>query len=390
MFDVTVVGAGPGGLVTGAGLAAAGHRVLVLEEHDVIGAPVHCTGVLAYDAVNDLDLPRDAILNPLSTVRFVAPAGGSFTYTTSSTEAVVIDRRRFDAALADRARGAGAEIRGGCRVQNITADATGVTALLHDGSAIRSRAVVLACGANYRFQRATGLGMPATFLQSAQLEVPVQRLGDVEMHFGSSIAPRGFAWAVPVERPQGRFARIGVMAARDPSCYFERMVERVSATWGVRRPPDAMPRRRMLPLAATRRSVADRLLAVGDAAGLVKPTTGGGIYYSIISGRIAAEVLHSQLTQDELGETALSVYDRRCRAQFEPEFTAQLALRVVAERMSDEDIDALFELARTDGILPLVRRTARFNQHRHFILALFKHREARRLLFNRAAAVARA
>jgi geranylgeranyl reductase family protein len=385
MIDVTVVGAGPGGLVTGARLAAAGHRVLVLEEHDVIGAPVHCTGVLAHDAVEDLDLPRSAILNPLSTVRFVAPSGASFAYTTSRTEAIVIDRLAFDAALANRAAAAGAEIRRGCRVQSLETDAEGVTALLPDGATVRSRAVVLACGANYRFQRAAGLGMPSTFLQSAQLELPVDSPGDVEMHFGSAIAPRGFAWAVPVCRPEGSFARIGVMAAHDPSRYFERMVERITPAWGVRRPADATPRRRMLPLGATDRSYADRTLAVGDAAGLVKPTTGGGIYYSMVSGEIAADVLTAQLAADDLSASALAVYEQRCRARFHTEFTAQLALRVVAERMSDADIDALFSLAHTDGILPLVRRTARFNQHRDFIVALFRHRQARRLLFNRFA-----
>jgi geranylgeranyl reductase family protein len=385
MIDVIVVGAGPGGLVTSAKLACAGHRVLVLEEHEVIGAPVHCTGVLSQDAVEDLDLPRDSVLNPLATVRFVAPAGHSFSYTTTRTEAIVIDRLSFDLTLAQRARAAGVELRGGVRVQGIDVDQIGATVALADGGALRARAVVLACGANYRFQRAAGMGMPAAFLQSAQVEIAVDNPGDVEIHFGSDIAPKGFAWAVPVQRAEGTYARIGVMAARDAQMFFERMLSRVSKTWGVKRPQDAMPRRRMLPLGTTTRSYGDRLIAVGDAAGLVKPTTGGGIYYSIVSGQIAAEVLSTQLDRDELGAANLAEYERRCRARFHSEFSAQLALRVVAERMSDTDIDALFSLARTNGILPLVRRTARFNHHRDFIVALFRHNDARRLLFNRFA-----
>ena len=385
MIDVIVVGAGPGGLVTGARLAAAGHRVLALEEHDVIGAPVHCTGVLAHDAVEDLDLPHDAVLNPLATVRFVAPAGHSFSYTTTRTEAVVIDRLAFDRSLAERARAAGVEMRCGCRVQRLDQDAEGVTAVLHDATAVRARAVVIACGANYRFQRAAGMGMPAAFLQSAQLEMPAERPGDVEIHFGSDVAPKGFAWAVPVQRPSGNYARIGVMAAKDATLHFERMFARMTKAWGLKRPDDAVPRRRMLPLGTTERSYGDRLLAVGDAAGLVKPTTGGGIYYSIASGRIAADVLSAQLQRDDLSAASLEEYERRCRARFHTEFSAQLALRLVAERMSDPDIDALFSLARTNGILPLVRRTARFNQHRDFIVALFRHSEARRLLFNHVA-----
>jgi digeranylgeranylglycerophospholipid reductase len=250
---------------------------------------------------------------------------------------------------------------------------------------VRARATVLACGAHYGFQRRLGLGLPRVFLQSAQMEVPAGRPGDVEVHFGSEIAPKGFAWAVPVRRPQGLFARIGVMAERDAGVLFERMFARVRESWQLTRPEGGMPRRRMLPLAPIPRTYADRTLAIGDAAGLVKPTTGGGIYYSIVSGEIAADVLTAALERDDLGAQALSEYERRWRARFGGEFAAQLALRRLSERLSDREIDALFTLARTDGILPIVKRTARFNEHRGLIVALLKYAPSRQILFRRLA-----
>jgi flavin-dependent dehydrogenase len=86
------------------------------------------------------------------------------------------------------------------------------------------------------------------------------------------------------------------------------------------------------------------------------------------------------LKADALDAGSLSVYERRWRSRLAREFDAQQELRRVAIGMSDDDIDALFELARTDGVMPLVRRTARFNEHRHLIKALFNHRPARRIL----------
>ena len=384
MRDVVIIGGGPGGLSAARRLAAGGWSVTVFEEHERIGSPVHCTGVLAEDVIGSMDLPGEAVLNPLSTVRFVAPAGHSFDYTTATTEAVVIDRAVFDAALADRAADAGAEVVRGQRVIGVDPAADGVDVTLANGDSVRTRTVVLACGANYAFQKRLGLGMPSTFLQSAQLELPADRPGDVEIHFGSEIAPKGFAWAVPVRRREGTFARIGVMAEGDAGAYFSRMLARVAEHWGVAL-PDIEPRRRMLPLASVKRSYADRVLAVGDAAGLVKPTTGGGIYYSVVSGEIAADVLSSRLAANDLSAAALQEYESRWRNRFQSEFTAQLALRFVAQRMRDTDIDALFTLATTDGILPLVRQTARFNRHRDFILALLRHQPARRALFGRLA-----
>lgn len=385
MIDVAIIGGGPAGLSAARRLAADGWSVTVIEEHQHIGAPVHCTGVLSAEVIPSLNLPPDTALNPLTTVRFVAPAGHSFEYTTAATEAVVIDRQAFDAALAGRARTAGVTITSGSRVTGIEPSATGVRIIMADGAAIAARAVILACGASYVFQRRLGLGMPSAFLQSAQSELPADRLGDVEIHFGSEIAPKGFAWAVPVVRPSGTFARIGVMAEGDAGMYFERMLERVRSRWAVSVPDTLAPRRRMLPLASVKRTYADRVLAVGDAAGLVKPTTGGGIYYSVVSGEIAAEVLASRLAADDLGAASLKEYEQRWRSRFQSEFSAQLALRFVAQQMRDTDIDALFELATTDGILPIIRQTARFNKHRDFILALLKHPTARRALFARLA-----
>lgn len=388
MLDVAIIGGGPGGLSAARRLAAGGHAVTVFEEHDRIGAPVHCTGVLAEDVIGALDLPSEAVLNPLSTVKFVAPAGHSFEYTTATTEAVVIDRETFDATLARRAELAGVTIRRGHRVTSIDVVANGVVITLADGSREQARATILACGANYGFQKRLGLGTPSTFLQSAQLELPADRIGDVEIHFGSEIAPKGFAWAVPVRRTYGSFARIGVMASDNAGLYFSRMLERVRDRWGIAVPDAPAPRRRVLPLASVKRTYGDRVLAVGDAAGLVKPTTGGGIYYSVVSGEIAAEVLAGRLAADDLSASAMREYELRWRNRFQSEFTAQLALRFVAQRMRDADIDALFELAATDGILPLVRQTARFNRHRDFILALLRHQPARRALFGRLASSA--
>ena len=384
MRDVAIIGGGPGGLSAARRLAAGGWSVTVFEEHERIGSPVHCTGVLAEDVIASMDLPGEAVLNPLSTVRFVAPAGHSFDYTTATTEAVVIDRAVFDSALADRAMLAGAEIVRGQRVTSVDPSTDGVDVTLADGGHLRARVVVLACGANYAFQKRLGLGMPSTFLQSAQLELPADRPGDVEIHFGSEIAPKGFAWAVPVRRREGTFARIGVMADGDAGVYFAKMLARVASrgAW-----PSPIPSRGggCCRSASVKRSYADRVLAVGDAAGLVKPTTGGGIYYSVVSGEIAAEVLSSRLATNDLSAAAMQEYESRWRGRFQSEFTAQLALRFVAQRMRDTDIDALFALATTDGILPLVRQTARFNRHRDFILALLRHQPARRALFGRLA-----
>ena len=378
--DVLIVGGGPGGLFLAARLAGRGVRTVVCEEHARVGDPVHCTGVLSSDSFDRFDLPRKATLNQLTDVRFVSPGGIPVDYATPSPIATVIDRPAFDRALAERAAAAGAEIRSGARVVALETDAAGVRATVAGGDVVRARLGVLACGAHYAFQQRFGFGLPRTYLHTAQSELPAAVMPPVELHFGRDVAPGGFAWAVPVVRPDGFHVRIGVMATRDaPGCY-RRMLDRIGDRWGVSR-RELPPRLKILPLGAIERTYADRLLAIGDAAGLVKPTTGGGIHYSIVSASIAADVALEGLATDRLKAASLATYERRWRAELADEFDAQQDLRGVAAGLTDQSIDSLFELAHTDGIMPIVRATARFNEHRPLIRALFKHPPARRILF---------
>lgn len=377
-FDVLVVGAGPAGLYAAWRLAQAGFSTLVCEEHATVGTPVHCTGVLSAASFDEFPIPREAILNPLKTVRFISPAGLQVRYTPPTLQAVVIDRARFDQRLAARAQGSGAEIRLNTRVSSLefTRDEVRADAA---GTPVRARLVVLAGGASYALQRRLGLGLPRAHLHTAQRELPARTLGDVVVQFGSAVAPGGFAWAVPVERPEGPRVRVGVMARGQTTGWYEAMVARL-ASWGVQS-DGARPRLKFLPLRSIARTFGDRLLVVGDGAGLVKPTTGGGIHYSIVSASLACDVAEEALRRDRLGAPALSAYQSRWRRRLAGEFHAQWVLRRLAERLSDRQIDALFNLALTDGVMPIVQRTANFNHHRPLISALLRHAPARQIFW---------
>ena len=87
------------------------------------------------------------------------------------------------------------------------------------------------------------------------------------------------------------------MASRDVLGCYARMLERVAGRCGVTR-RDLPPRQKILPLGAIGRTYGDRMLAIGDAAGLVKPTTGGGIHYSIVSAALAADVAVGALASE--------------------------------------------------------------------------------------------
>jgi digeranylgeranylglycerophospholipid reductase len=378
-----VVGAGPAGLTVARLLAAERLSVLVLEEHHEIGTPVHCTGVLGLDAFAEFDLPRDTITTITRSARFHGGHGRSIRVDGGGVAAAVVDRGRFDRALADAAEAAGATLLRGARVNAIDVDKR-VTARVGVGDAIHSvtgRVCVLACGAQYRFNRQLGLGIPRTYLQSAQLEMPFPRVDDVEIDLDRGLAPRGFAWIVPFERSGAMMARVGLMASDAAALRFRAYTQRLSERHGADI-VSGQPRLKVLPLAPVKRTYADRVVAVGDAAGLAKPTTGGGIYYSLLSGRYAAEVLTAALKHDRTDASTLRGYETLWQSRIGPELRAGLAFRTLTARFDDRAIDALIELAAVDGIVPLLHRTANFNWHRAAALALLKNPGFRRIVLS--------
>ncbi len=382
MRDVAVIGAGPAGLSAARALASRGHDVVVLEEHSRIGVPVHCTGVLGADAFTEFDLPAAAIVGTAETATFIAADGSSVSVDAEKARAVIVDRAVFDQGLADASRAAGAELRASTRVQRIVPGARSVTVLIEGGDPVEARACVIACGANYRFNRQLGLGVPRAFLQSAQLEQPLAGPASVEVHLGRDVAPGGFGWVVPFRRHGVPHARLGLMCESRALTRFRAFAGRVRSKYADDSASPPEPRLKILPLGPVSRTYATRLLAVGDAAGLAKPTTGGGIYYSLISGQIAAGTLDEALRADDLRESRLRRYETQWRDRVGAEIRIGLAFRVLASRMTDRAIDSVIELARVDGIVPLLKQTADFNWHRQSALALLKHAQFRRILLS--------
>ena len=380
MLDVAIIGGGPAGLLTAAHLAQSGLDVGVFEEDSQIGEPAHCTGIVSLETAELAKIPDDIVLGRLIRARLKGPgtSAAEFTWPGDAETILVVDRAAFDRSLQARALAAGALVFTSARVLQIESARHAVRLDTKLGP-VQARACVLACGVSYRFQRNLGLGLPGQVIHTAQTEVDADPAETVEMHFGRRVAPEGFLWTVPIVREGQARLKIGVMARGDAGLYLKTFLERPTVRTYLRAAPSP-PMRRLLPVRPLPKTFGERLLVVGDAGGFTKPTTGGGIFYSLLTATLAAETLVEGFHAGRLDEAFLERYETRWQERLGQELRVADWLRGIVGGCSDAEIDTLIRALGSNDVQALIRHTARFNWHRDVILMMVRQPGIKSLL----------
>lgn len=337
-YDVAVIGAGPAGSMAAKYAAKAGSSAVILEEHHSIGWPVECAGLLGLKAIEESELsPGNHMLQGFRGAAVYSPGGQRLDFKAQSCKAWSVDRRLFDRALALEAIREGAELRLCSFVRSVKREGESSLLSLSDGATvIRAKAVISAEGVRARIARQAGIPPVQKVLSGAQVEVPfeVKDPEKVEVHLG---VPGLFAWVVPFGDNR---ARIG-LCAEDRGC------DRLRAFLQ----KDVIKRRLLgssvalivggLPLGPSASAVSDGFLAVGDAAGQVKPTSGGGIYPGLVCAKIAGGVAAAAVQEGDCSAKRLGEYDRRWRAALGRELEVGMRVNRFLNRMDPAEIDEL-------------------------------------------------
>jgi geranylgeranyl reductase family protein len=349
LYDALVIGAGPIGSKAACRLAGLGYKVAVFEEHEEIGQPMCCTGLISRECVERFHIPEELILRPANSAKLFAPYGNSFRIWKEETQACVVDRAAFDVAWAQRAQEKGAEYHLGSRVKDIELLSDCVRADVEQQGIrtySRGKVALITTGFASNLPQRVGLGQVGDYIAGAQTEVDIKDDGDVEIYFGRKIAPGFFAWLVPFSSHR---ALAGLFSRRKPGLYLRNLLNLLSqqgkiATSGAKFSYSGVP------LRSLSKTYGERLMVVGDAAGQVKPTTGGGIYYGLLCADIAAEVAHSALCGNDFSERVFSQYQRAWKAILGKELRMGRLIRRLYERLSDEQIEKIFHIAKANGI----------------------------------------
>ena len=343
MDDVIVVGAGPAGNNTALGLATKGYSVRVIDIRYNIGEKL-CTGIVGQECTRRFPIDPSLVYREASSAEVIAPGTGRVRFEAAKPQASIVDRAAYVASFAHQAQAAGANYHLGCRVLKVAAQDDGVT-VVTDGGGYRAKAMVLAAGFGSPLTRQLGLGMVLDYVTGAEAVVSTNGTAEVLVYLGRQVAPGFFSWLVPTS--PGR-ALAGLLVRRQAQAQLQQFIEWQmregqiadviceAACWGV-------------PLRPLRRTYRDRVLVVGDAAGPTKPTTGGGIYYSLLASEIASQTLCEALAGGDLSAGALSRYQRRWKSVLSTEMEIGYSARRLFEALNDQQISSLVHQAGANG-----------------------------------------
>lgn len=374
-YDVIIVGAGPAGLNTAYGLAESGHKVLLLEAKDEVGKDVVCAGVVGTELFAKFNLSRESIIREIYFAEVKSPFGTTVRYSDEKPFACVIDRKIFDRELLKRALSFGAEIFLKTSVNHIEISNDNVTVFAdteQEKLVFYSKVLVLATGIKTDLSRRIGLGYPVRFLKAIQEEIEISTTPPLTIFVGNEISDSAFAWAIPTD---DRFMRVGLMAEDECSKRFNKFTGKYFSNI-------KFAKSKMKPIAQglVNRTFRNRALVVGEAAGQVKTTTGGGIYWGMLCSELAVNVLESAFKRGDFSSEKLSEYEKRWQKLIGDEIKTGLKLRKLCGYLSDEQIEQIIQLAKTDGMIDFIRRNALFDWHGNALLNLLKTNSLRKII----------
>jgi geranylgeranyl reductase family protein len=328
--DVIVVGAGPAGSTAAYRLAAQGASVLLLDRA-AFPRDKPCGGGLTLRGVRQLPFSVDPVVEDVIHRLVLRLRFDSWTEVTSKEPVILMtQRRRLDAYLLEQAGEVGAEVRQGVRVRSATQDASGVEVVCEGGERIRGRFLVGADGATGVSRQALGAVVEHSFAVAMEGNVsyddydPTPYRGRALLEVG--VIPGGYGWVFP----KGDHANIGVGGYISQGPALRDELARLCRVHGVA--PDRLRDIRgwRLPIrradAVTARG---RALLVGDAAGLVDPLSGDGMFEAFTSSRLASEAV-----MDALAGRAPSVdpYSEKLDAALIPHLAASWATKLAVEK----------------------------------------------------------
>ena len=354
MYDVAVVGGGPGGLMSAIVSAKLGLDVVLLEKSPAFGYPVHDSGATSYSTVEEFEIGTEVIAQEINGGSFVSPSGRVVSGFLDKRFGCILERQKLNKELAKKASNAGADILLPANVTSPVIQNGKVHGLkfnsLSGHKEIKARLVVDASGVSSVVARKVGLhpginkirlGYGAQYEESnVNLDFPTF----IEFYFGRKVAPGGYGWIFP-KGADTAYVGVGIThgdARKAQQCLRYFVQNHVVSSDRLRNAQPLEFHSGIFPVGPILdRFVFDGLIIVGDAACQASPLFGEGIRYALKAGKVAGEVAAEALENGDTSRKKLEKFERRVRKEIWPNYSLLYKIHLYGCSRKDEDFEKL-------------------------------------------------
>ena len=358
---ITIVGAGPAGSYLAYLLAKKGEDVTIVEEHESIGSPIQCTGIVTGSIEKFVKLPNNVIANRCSKVIVVSKNNRIV----ANTDEIVMWRNKFDEFMANKATDVGVKILTNHQFINFN-NKNSIRIKNNNNNHIKnieSEIIVGADGPSSAVAKSAGLKTNTKFYVGMQAKVKLKMDFDAfETHFGGNF-PNFFGWCVPESEDT---VRLGLGAFKNAKDYFYKFLEErtgkkevlcwESGIYPIYNPKQIIQK--------------ENIYLIGDAATQVKATTGGGIIPSLKAAQTLCDCIINKKN-----------YNKELKKHSGRELLLHLKIRNVLNKFSDSDYDHLLKLMSQEKVKNILKKYDRDTPIPLVLNLLLK--EPRFLLFSR-------
>ena len=365
-FDVIVIGCGPAGAQAAKNISKNGKSVLVLDHRKEIGNKL-CTGIVGSELINHYPEAKNFIYYEANSAKIFNDSNHIIDVKKDETQALVIDRIKFIQSIIQEAVDYGSILKKERLVTSVKIDEEGVHIKSRFKGKVEnyfSKLLIVASGFNSKIAKSLGFDLSNNYIYGYQTKISNLNLKEVNVFTGGSLPKGHFGWLVPTSKNKGLCGILGKSKLKnngkdflnEMQSNYNFNVEEKTKVWGI-------------PIQPVKKNYSERCLLIGDVAGQVKPTTGGGIYYAMKSSDIASEIVIDALNNNIFSEKKLSIYSKKWNQIFKNELRIGLFARQFYESLNNNDIVKILNHVKDSE---LISSDINFDWHSRIIMMAFK------------------
>ena len=375
-YDICIVGASIAGNYLTYLLSKSNLRIVVLEDHKEIGIPFQCAGIISQKLSQLIELPTNIILNRVSSAKIVNPSGKNISLS-GDERPYIIDRIALDCIYYNKVK----------KNPNITyflgeryktfeyriEDGKKYVLIETSNRIIKTRMLIGCDGPLSSVGKQ--LNVKNNILYASQIRIKANFNEDEAAMYFDPQWKQLFGWIVP---EGNHIFRIGIAVAKNVNSCFKRYLEKLDINIDNKIDQQGG----IIPYGIMNKIAFDNILLLGDSAGQVKATTGGGIVMLLTAARYASYCVRLCFKNENFSKGFIKkYYEKPCSRTIGRELKLHYLIRLILERFKDNDFETFFKIIKDNSIEHIITLYGDMDFPKPLVIKLLRKRTVLSFIF---------